>query len=308
MAKAKWKRFEDLVASIQRQLAPSATVAQNEKIRGRRTGRLRDIDISVRQKVGQYDILIAIDCKDYRRKINVKDVEAFMGLADDVGANQAAMVAPRGFSSTAKTRAAAGGISLFRLIDAEDHDWKSYVSIPAVAELREITAFSLTFSGTGPFALAPQDFRLMPLYRADGSLIDVVSNLILDRWDADQIPEDPGEHEGILLTDEDTYLKTDGQLYRTSVAASVVVEHRLYFGHLPLVEVKGFADEIKGGLLTTGFRTGRISVEDIQTWTQIQSRESLAVHPVLGFGLKVTMERVRNPEDAAADAAAETRL
>jgi hypothetical protein len=300
MAKAKWKRFEDLAAEIQRQLAPTATVAQNEKIPGRRTGRLRDVDISVRQKVGQYDILVAIDCKDYRRKINVKDIEGFMGLAEDVGANQAAMIAARGFSSTAKKRAADAGVGLFRLIDAEDHDWKSYVSIPAVAELLEITAFSLSFSGTGPFVLAPQDFRLMSLCRADGSLIDVVSNLLLERWDADQIPEDAGEHEDISLTDEETFVKTDGRLYRINVAANVIVERRLYFGQLPLVEVRGFADEIKGGMVTTGFRTDRISVEGIQqSWTQIESRESLAVEPVVSFGLKVTMERIRPAPDAA---------
>ena len=292
MPKAKWKRFEDLAASIQRDLAPGATVNQNERIRGRRTGVLREVDIAVRQHIAQYDLLIAIECKDYQRKVNVKDVEGFIGLADDVGANQAAMVAARGFTETAKTRAAHAGIRLFRLVDAEAHDWQSYISMPAIADLRQIKSFSLRFSTTGQFRLAAQDFQAMSLYRQDGSLIGVVGNLILDRWEADAIPEDPGVHAEIPLTDEPTYINTDGDLYLMNVHAKVLVERKLYFGHLPVVEFKGFSDEISGGVITTGFTTGNISVEEVeQNWRHIESEDELAVEPTVTFTARVTLER-----------------
>ena len=47
-------------------------------------------------------MLIAIECKDYKVPVNVKDVEQFVGLIKDIGANKGVMVAANGFSGTAK--------------------------------------------------------------------------------------------------------------------------------------------------------------------------------------------------------------
>ena len=71
--------------------------------------------------MGQYTIRIVIDCKDYKTAVDVKELEAFMGLADDVGANKGAMVAACGFTSTAKRRARDAGIDLFRLVDTNNN-------------------------------------------------------------------------------------------------------------------------------------------------------------------------------------------
>ena len=57
----KWRRFEALVARIQKEFAPKATFSRNEQILGRHSGRMREIDIVIRQSVGQYQLLIAID-------------------------------------------------------------------------------------------------------------------------------------------------------------------------------------------------------------------------------------------------------
>jgi hypothetical protein len=68
----KWKRFEDLVAQIQRTLAPTATVEQDVHVRGKTSGVDRQIDIAVTTRAGQFDLFIAIDCKDYKVKVDVK--------------------------------------------------------------------------------------------------------------------------------------------------------------------------------------------------------------------------------------------
>ena len=123
MRAKKWQRFEDLAAHIQRSLAPASTVEQDVRIRGRRSKVEREIDIVVRTHAGQYELFVAIDCKDYKRRVNVKDVEAFVGLAKDVGANKAAIVAASGFTAAAKNRARDAGVDLYTLIDAEAHEW-----------------------------------------------------------------------------------------------------------------------------------------------------------------------------------------
>jgi hypothetical protein len=106
------------------------------------------------------------------------------------------MIVARGFSEAAKNRARDAGVNLYRLIDAEAHEWQSYVTLPTVVENYRISKFNLTLSGTGPIRIAPQDFQNMVLYRADGLPSDIVRNLLARRWNEELIPHEPGEHEG----------------------------------------------------------------------------------------------------------------
>ena len=82
---ADFRDLETLVARIQAQLAPDAEVKHDVRLVGRSTGAKRQIDVLVRQIIGQYEMLIAIECKDYGRPVDVKAVEEFHGLCDDVG-------------------------------------------------------------------------------------------------------------------------------------------------------------------------------------------------------------------------------
>jgi restriction endonuclease Mrr len=78
---------------------------------------LREVDISIRTKVGQFDIFIALDCKDYNKPVAVKTVEEFSGLLEDIQATKGGIVSYHGFSDTAKKKAELKGIDLYRLID-----------------------------------------------------------------------------------------------------------------------------------------------------------------------------------------------
>lgn len=165
MTNPKWKRFEDISAKIQNDLSPGTAVTQNDRIMGRNSGVLREIDIAIRKTVGQYNLLIVIDCKDYKRPVDVKDVEEFMGLAEDVAANKAAMIGAMGFTEAAKTRAEKAGIDLHRIIDTAPHEWQMYVTMPTLVDYREFSSFSLGLSSTSPgFSIEYQDFRFMPIY------------------------------------------------------------------------------------------------------------------------------------------------
>ena len=285
--KPEWREFEKLAADIQRQLAPDARVETNVKMQGRRSGIERQIDIFVHQTVGQYEIRIIIDCKDYKKPVDVKDIEAFMGMVEDVGANKGAMIAASGFTSTAKQRAKDSGIDLYQLVDTSETKWKTYVSIPCVVRDTFINSFSFRFSGTGQFRMAMMDFRYMPLFRADGALIDYLQNLVLERWETGGIPAKPGDYTNIPVTSEETFTKTDGNLYAVKVEMHVKVAERLRFGQLPLEETRGFKDEIGGGYSTKGFTTANIAFNKIdETWEEISSIEQLSIKPVIILSVK----------------------
>src|ERR1700722_6292994 len=97
---SEYKELEKLVARIQQLLAPRSQVIHNTKLIGRRTRRMRQIDVLVKDKVAQFDINIIVDCKDYKNPVDVKGVEEFYGLLDDVGAQKGVLVCPKGFTET----------------------------------------------------------------------------------------------------------------------------------------------------------------------------------------------------------------
>ncbi len=89
--KPKWKLFEEFVASIQKQLSPEAEVSHDDKIIGQ-SGTTRQIDIAIRHAIGQFKLLIIIDCKDWKAPVDIADVGTFIDMVEDVEANKGAIV------------------------------------------------------------------------------------------------------------------------------------------------------------------------------------------------------------------------
>lgn len=67
-----WKQLEQLIADIQKQLAPGAKITHNAKVKGHKSGIDRQIDVLVEQSIGQFNMTIAIDCKDHGNPLDVK--------------------------------------------------------------------------------------------------------------------------------------------------------------------------------------------------------------------------------------------
>jgi hypothetical protein len=293
VATADWKKFEELAASIQAELAPDAIVTANAKLLGK-SGTLRQIDVLIEHEAGQYKLRIVVDCKDYKHPVDVKAVEAFLGLIQDVGAHKGAMVAANGFTRTAKIRAREAGLDLFRVIDTADHKWRTYVSIPALSRdfQLESCSFSISWKGYGALDIR-QDHRFMPIFRPDGSLIDYAGNLVLDRWEDETVPVATGEHRGIPLTTEATFLKSpDGRRFEVTIRANVCVKEVIHFGQMPLVDVRGFKSELEDithihGMTTAPWNFERISRE----WQRVDSVEQLAVKPVMRLTVKSSYPR-----------------
>ena len=103
---AKWKRFEMLVYEIQKSFSgTTATVTHKDYIVGLDSKVEREIDISIKQQVAQFPILVVIDCKDYAEPVDVKSVEEFAGLAEDVRAGAPGLRCRAYLSSTGRENA-----------------------------------------------------------------------------------------------------------------------------------------------------------------------------------------------------------
>jgi hypothetical protein len=114
VAEPEWKAYErQIYKALKAGVAADAEVTFDEhgtqRLPGRCTGIDRQIDVIVRGRfAGLPDIhTMIVDCKCLSRKVDVKDVEAFIELVKDVGAVFGLLVARTGFSKTARIRAAA---------------------------------------------------------------------------------------------------------------------------------------------------------------------------------------------------------
>jgi hypothetical protein len=278
----KWKRFEDLAAHIQKTLAPGASVEQNVHIKGKTSGVERQIDIAVRTRAGQFDLFVAIDCKDYKVKVDVKDVEAFATMLKDVEANKGALVAANGFTPAAKRVAKDAGISLFGLVDAESEDWPSFISIPVLVDDRHLQSVQYGISSYELRSFRIEGIELTSVFRKDGTRIGPLRDLVSKRWNDGRFPVKEGRHERLALSEEPTYVRDGDQLSLVEFTATIKVRRTLYFGHLPLVQVQGFQDAHTGVVHTRAITTDWLDWKtDRAKWEVVASEEVLAVTPVM---------------------------
>jgi hypothetical protein len=241
----------------------------------------RQIDISIRKQVGQYPILIVIDCKDYKEPLDVKDVETFAGMVKDVRANRGAIIASSGFTEAAVNVARNHGIDTFRCVDTESVDWKSYVAIPVLLVRTYPQKFSLGFSGAGRMVLPSSITALLALEMRtdDGVSLGNPRQVLNRKWDRNEMPRKPGTHEVVL--GENVVIEYENTKSHVNVSASVIVVTEFYFGPLP-VQFKGLQDIQGGGIITKSLRTGSLEPWKIEQgiekdWKKIEDPEQLAV-------------------------------
>jgi len=123
-----WKKFERLVAAINATKMNGAEVKWNDKING------RQFDVSIRFKFGNFYYLTVIECKEYKSKIPVEKVEAFITKSNAAKANKAVMVSSSGFQKGAIAVANNNGIELFTLSEKIEYPKEGLISIviPAI--------------------------------------------------------------------------------------------------------------------------------------------------------------------------------
>jgi hypothetical protein len=133
----KWRKFEKVTAGVQKFTEMGATVIHDDRIRGKNSKRLRQIDVSVRFKQGLSDYLLIVECKLAKRKVSLEKIESLITKMRDVGADRAIMVTNHGYQVGAIETARAHNIDL-RTLTEQVHDWTSVVK----SEVRSFPFFA----------------------------------------------------------------------------------------------------------------------------------------------------------------------
>ncbi|MGA7795263.1 MAG: restriction endonuclease [Candidatus Acidiferrales bacterium] len=100
-----WRMYEAYIFGALQRRFPEAWVTPNAHLPGIKSGTQRQIDVLVDVNAGGTSFKIAFDCKCYRRKVNVNDVEKFLGMLDDIRVSKGVLVTTKGYTKTAYERA-----------------------------------------------------------------------------------------------------------------------------------------------------------------------------------------------------------
>lgn len=100
-----WEEYETEIFELCQIYYREAIVSKNVKQKGRFSKVNRQIDILVEQNIGGNTTKIVIDCKLYNKKVDVKAVESFISMIEDLEADKGLLVSEKGYSKAALNRA-----------------------------------------------------------------------------------------------------------------------------------------------------------------------------------------------------------
>lgn len=100
-----WKEYEQEITEYFHSEYPSARITPNAKVLGKFSKVERQIDLLVEEQASDFSFRIAVDAKHHDKRIDVNDVEQFLGLLRDVSADVGVLIAPVGYSQAAINRA-----------------------------------------------------------------------------------------------------------------------------------------------------------------------------------------------------------
>ena len=102
---ADWQLYEDEIEKQLREAYPTARITRNARLMGKFSKVDRQIDILIEEQASDFDFRIVVDAKHRGRRIDVGDVEAFLGMIRDVEAHTGMMIALEGYTPAAINRA-----------------------------------------------------------------------------------------------------------------------------------------------------------------------------------------------------------
>ncbi|MDD4969647.1 MAG: restriction endonuclease [Paludibacter sp.] len=100
-----WKDYEKEIHNYFKEMFPNADISHNVTVLGRYSKVERQIDILIEDYIAGCRMRIVIDGKLFSEKIDVKDVEMFIGMLNDCEANKGLLITQEGFSKAAINRA-----------------------------------------------------------------------------------------------------------------------------------------------------------------------------------------------------------
>lgn len=107
-----WRKYEKRIHNNLEAKFPGCSITFDDSVFGIFSKTDRQIDISIRGELAGNKLLGIVDCKFYSKKVDVKAVESFLGMLEDLKANIGIMITNVGYSEAATNRASVKNLQL----------------------------------------------------------------------------------------------------------------------------------------------------------------------------------------------------
>ena len=149
-----WRTFEMLVARIERVAAPhNAVVKSPDRLPDLTTGKMREVDASIRLKVGTTEVLLTVECRRRNRKDDDTWIEQLATKRQKLGAAKTIAVSASGFTSSAMLSAKQFGIELRTLSEVSAPDIEGWFlpggAVHVFRLIEDIRCFVVLYEDSG---------------------------------------------------------------------------------------------------------------------------------------------------------------
>lgn len=129
-----WRKYEKEIYTYFKETFPMTTIKFDQKIHGKFSKVDRQIDILIEGNIAGFNLKIIVDCKYFSKNIDVKTVESFCSMVEDVNAHQGVLITAKGFSPAAINRAYYGNqkVELDIINFDKIRDFQGLVALPYV--------------------------------------------------------------------------------------------------------------------------------------------------------------------------------
>lgn len=149
-------RLVELIERVTHATA-NVTVESPKLVPDRETGGLREHDIVLTFKQQHHSFVIALECRDRSRPVNVTEVEAYSDKCRCTGVDKGIIVGTRGFTKTALRKGKARGIGTLTLSEARKMQWCSAPGVHVYQ--KDLTGISTTLHVHGTYNKPYQAFE-----------------------------------------------------------------------------------------------------------------------------------------------------
>lgn len=210
-AKQKGSIVEEIVAMMHRQ--PGVEVKRNVRLPAKNYARRhREIDVLLLGSFAGYPTILAIECKNFKRRINVRDIGEFKDRLDDVGLapQQGILISVSKIGAGALSRARELGIKAFQLrgltadrLSAAIHEAGQFVIfvVPAMSHLS-------VQDNLGPDANWTEIGTFLD---QENNIVGLLPDLLWHKWLEGAPPSVLGEHNLELEVPEGWHRRVEGR-------------------------------------------------------------------------------------------------
>lgn len=205
------KRLEKLVRLIQESLKdfPNTEIFSNYKIKNN-SGRKREIDVLLKTTINNFDLIIAIECKDYKKAVQVEKIEAFNSKCERIkGISKKIFVASNGYQADAIDAAREFEIELYNLNEIDKHEivkWFPVMQLKGNYLLKQ--PYKITIEKSDKDFLTTSEDEELTVYFYDGRNPILLTGLL---WNT-VVFENQRQLKSVLIHD---FMKYDNLNYQT---------------------------------------------------------------------------------------------